>query len=291
MSLPPDLRDELTNRLGPIGPSRGVGGGCIGSALRVGVAGRPFFLKYLRDAPYGFFGAEVAGLEELGRAGVCVPAVAAYDDSPGNWSWILLEWLESHPATDAARGRLGSGLARMHQCRASAWGWHRDGFIGRLPQSNEPRSTWAEFWSQERLRPQLARSRSLRDADLAHDWGRLFAALPELLAPAEAEGPSLLHGDLWSGNVVYTAGRPALVDPACYWGHREVDLAMAELFGGFGHAFFSKYEATWPLSPGYEVRRQVYQLYYLLVHVNLFGSTYVPQAVATLRSVLKAIGA
>src|SRR5215207_4748885 len=118
---------------------------------------------------------------------------------------------------------------------------------------------------------------------------RLLDSLPEFLAPAEEDGPSLLHGDLWSGNVISAAGAPALIDPAVYRGHREVDLAMTELFGGFDARFYAAYEEAWPLLPGYrEARRAVYQLYYLLVHVNLFGGSYVGQTAALLRRVLAA---
>ncbi|HEX2092388.1 MAG TPA: fructosamine kinase family protein, partial [Longimicrobiaceae bacterium] len=166
-----------------------------------------------------------------------------------------------------------------------------DNFIGPLPQPNAPAAGWAEFWRDRRLEPQLRRAR-----DAGHspgppaDWERLFARLPGLLAPAERDGSSLLHGDLWSGNVVAGAGgEPWLVDPAAYRGHREVDLAMAGLFGGFSARFHAAYAEAWPLLPGYpEGRRAVYQLYYLLVHVVLFGGGYVERTRAALREALRA---
>ena len=120
------------------------------------------------------------------------------------------------------------------------------------------------------------------------DWEILLARLPQVLAPAEEDGPSLLHGDLWGGNILAIgAGEPALIDPSVYRGHREVDLAMSELFGGFDREFYDTYDTLRPLRPGYrELRRGIYQLYYLLVHVNLFGDGYVAHTGATLRSVL-----
>src|SRR6185503_10430312 len=144
------------------------------------------------------------------------------------------------------------------------------------------------LWATRRLRPQLEMARARgREPATAAEWERLFARLPELLAPAEEDGPSLLHGDLWGGNLLSAAGEPALIDPAAYRGHREADLAMAELFGGFDAGFHAAYQEAWPLLPGYrEARRAIYQLYYLLVHVNLFGGGYGAQTAATLRRAL-----
>jgi fructosamine-3-kinase len=172
------------------------------------------------------------------------------------------------------------------------WGWGSANYIGALPQDNTSAATWADFWRARRLEPQLrmARDRGRMPATRAA-WDRLFAALPGVLAAAEADGPSLVHGDLWSGNVLCTAGgEPALVDPAVYRGHREVDLAMAELFGGFDREFHAAYREARPLADGYDgVRRPIYQLYYLLVHVNLFGGGSVARTEAVLRTALAAI--
>jgi fructosamine-3-kinase len=137
------------------------------------------------------------------------------------------------------------------------------------------------------MEPQLELARrGARLPGKSAEWARLMERLPELLAPAEADGPSLLHGDLWGGNVLAAPGGPALIDPAVYRGHREADLAMTELFGGFGGGFQAAYREAWPLQPGYPARRAVYQLWYLLVHVNLFGGGYVAQTAAVLREAL-----
>ncbi|HEX5725290.1 MAG TPA: fructosamine kinase family protein, partial [Longimicrobiaceae bacterium] len=244
-------------------------------------------LKYNLRAPAGFFAAEAEGLGALRAAagdGLRVPAVLALgDETP----WIALEWLEPAPRAPGFSERLGRGLARLHRPDGGGWGWGADNFIGPLPQPNEPAASWAEFWRARRLEPQLRRAHDVgRRPGSAREWERLFAALDGLLAPAGEDGPSLLHGDLWSGNVLATTAGPALVDPAVYRGHREVDLAMAELFGGFDAAFHAAYAEAAPLRPGYrEARRGVYQLYPLLVHAVLFGGGYVAQAAETLRRV------
>jgi fructosamine-3-kinase len=149
--------------------------------------------------------------------------------------------------------------------------------------------SWAEFWRMRRLEPQLELARAAgRLPGRQADWDRLMERLPALLDNAEMDGPSLLHGDLWGGNVMAAAAGPVLIDPACYRGHREADLAMTELFGGFGPEFYAAYGEQWPLLAGYPRRRPVYQLWYLLVHVNLFGGGYVSQTAGVLREALGA---
>jgi fructosamine-3-kinase len=174
--------------------------------------------------------------------------------------------------------------------RADAFGWAADNFIGSLPQANSACVRWPQFWAEQRLFPQWERARRSGHFDAADGraFRRLLARLDDLLAPGDADGPSLLHGDLWGGNVhVISGGEAALIDPSTYHGHREVDLAMAELFGGFGASFLPAYREAWPLAPGYdEARRALYQLYYVLVHVNLFGAGYV----AGTRRVLRMFG-
>jgi fructosamine-3-kinase len=288
--LSDSLRRSLEAHLGPVGDARAVGGGSINHAARVEGPNGAFFVKYSDDAPAGIFAAEARGLEALAAAGseLIVPRVLAIcdDPEPGAPAWLALEWLEPAPRAAGFGERLGRGLAAVHRS-SGAWGWEVDNFIGSLPQENAPAASWADFWWARRLEPQLRLTRAAgRLPAREREWERLSEALPRLLAPAEDDGPSLLHGDLWSGNVVATARGPALVDPAAYRGHREVDLAMTELFGGFGAAFYAAYEEAWPLRPGYRTeRRAVYQLFYLLVHVNLFGGGYVAQTAEILRRV------
>lgn len=288
MTLPAELHRELEKRFGNIDRVEAVGGGCVSSSSRVEIEGESFFLKFESGAPQRFFEVEATGLDALERAasGVIIPSVKGQAENAG-LSWILMQWLESAPRTAADEAELGRHLARLHRVRGEEWGWERDGYIGRLPQSNRRNEDWPTFWWEERLSPQLQMLEDRKPGG-AKRWSELQDALPHLLARAETDGPSLLHGDLWSGNALYTENGGALIDPACYFGHREVDLAMTELFGGFGTDFYSGYSEEWPLLEGSEVRKRVYQLYYLLVHVNLFGAGYAARTESTLKSVLKA---
>jgi fructosamine-3-kinase len=290
VTLPADVRAAVERAIAPIRALHPVGGGCISDAYRAETADGPVFLKHLAAAPAGMFAAEADGLRALRAAAgdaLRIPEVIALEDGD-EARWIALEWLEPGPRGPGFGERLGRGLAAVHRASGGGWGWPRANFIGSLPQANESTDHWADFWRERRLAPQLDRARRLgRLPGTEAEWERFFSRLPTLLAEAEEDGPSLLHGDLWSGNVLSAAGEPALIDPAVYRGHREVDLAMAELFGGFDAQFHAAYAEAWPLRPGYrEARRGVYQLYYLLVHVNLFGGAYVAQTASALRSVV-----
>ncbi len=262
-----------------------VGGGCISPAVRLEAgSGEVAFLKWgASDTPAGLFAAEARGLAALRAPGaVRVPEVLGVGDEGAGW--LLLEWLEpALPATGTWEA-LGRGLAALHGTRAERYGAAADNFIGSLPQVNGWLDDWAAFWRERRLEPQLRRAYAAGyfAPGERRRLDRLLAALPERLAEAGGDGASLLHGDLWSGNVHLTSGGvAALIDPSCYHGHREVDLAMSELFGGFDAEFYRAYAEAWPLLPGYDpVRRGIYQLYYLLVHVNLFGGGYVRGALA-----------
>jgi protein-ribulosamine 3-kinase len=284
-----------------------VGGGCISPTLRLTTdSGSAFFLKLgAPDLPAGMLDAEARGLEALAATRtVRVPDVVGHGDGGGGASsaWLLLEWLEPGQPRDGTWEALGRELAALHRHRGDRargeqpggdrfgggrFGADHDNYIGPLPQANDPTADWPGFWRDRRLEPQLA---AAVDAGLlerldVERFQRLFQRLDDLLAPAADDGPSLLHGDLWNGNVhVVADGTAALVDPSAYHGHREVDLAMADLFGGFPAAFRHAYDEAWPLAPGYApARRAVYQLYYLLVHVNLFGPGYVSGTRSALR--------
>jgi fructosamine-3-kinase len=260
-----------------------LGGGCINASARIDTDhGERFFVKWNARAPAGMLAAEADGLIALARADALrVPAVAAVGRAPPDGlQWLMLEYIETGRTARDYAERLGAGLAALHRSGASdapAWGWPHDNFIGSLPQSNAHTRGWGEFWRERRLQPQLGRARAA-----AHFSGRDGALLdrvvertPELLADVD-EAPSLLHGDLWGGNVMTDAnGRPVLIDPAIYRGHREVDLAMSELFGGFPSGWPDAYDDSSAIDPGYaHHRRALYQLYYLLLHVNLFGAGY-----------------
>lgn len=297
MTLPAAVRGRVEERLGPVRSAAPVGGGCINRALRLETGNGAAFLKYNPNAPAGFFPAEARALERLRSAAageLRVPRVLgafdpAEEGAPGEPAWLLLEWVEPGRRGPDFDERLGRGLAALHASADGGWGWEEDNFIGPLPQANPPARRWADFWREHRLEPRL---RAVREAGYTpgprEEWDHLLDALPELLGAGDEDGPSLLHGDLWGGNVLAAAGgEPCVVDPAAYRGHREVDLAMTELFGGFGARFYAAYEEARPLRPGYRKgRRAVYQLYYLLVHVELFGGGYVAQTRAALREAL-----
>lgn len=279
--IPAGVRERVEARCGAIRWATPVGGGCINPAARLDLDGSTVFLKWNLEAPGGLFAAEADGLERLRAATteLRVPKVLdAWDTG------LLLEWLEPAPRGTGFGEQLGRGLAELH--RAPIDGPIPDNWIGPLSQENTPAPSWAEFWVTRRLEPQLRRARDAgRMPGRAADWEALFARILEVFAPAEQDGLSLLHGDLWGGNVLATPSGAALVDPAVYHGHREVDLAMSELFGGFDAAFYAAYAESWPLLPGYtDTRRTIYQLYPLLIHVNLFGGGYIEQTAHLLRS-------
>ena len=278
MIIPPEINSELSDYLkGRICQAVPVSGGCVSRAARVrGEDGREFFLKWAPDqASTDVFAEEEFALERLATTRtVRVPHVRARGDR-----WLLLEWLNSGTATISGWQEFGRLLARLHRTSRDTYGWPRANYIAALPQANEPHDDWPEFFRTQRLEPQLVRAKGdghVEGGDMMA-FARLFAALPELLAPAADDGASLLHGDLWIGNACGLAdGSIAAIDPAAYFGHREVDLAMADLFGGFPREFYSAYDAEWSVEQkGLRRRRAVYQLYYLLVHVNMFGGSYV----------------
>ena len=266
---------------GRVTTARPVSGGDINRAFAVTLDdGRRLFVKTNAGAPAGMFAAEARGLAWLAEArALRVPAVLAAE--PG---FLALELVvAAQPARDFDE-RLGRGLATLHHFGASRFGLDHDNFIGSLPQDNAPAGDrWADFYRERRLEAQLrlAAEAGLASSRMRGGFARLFAALDELVGPPEP--PARLHGDLWVGNqLVDEAGAPCLCDPAVYGGHREIDLAMMRLFGGFGARVFAAYDEAWPLADGHAARVALYQLYPLMVHVNLFGGSYVGQVEALL---------
>ncbi len=263
---------------------REQGGSALNATWRLDAPGIAFFVKVNRADRLPMLEAEAAGLVELGAANaVRVPRPLA-TGREGAHAFLALEWLDMHGGGhDAALGR---ALAALHRHTAPRFGWHRDNTIGTTLQENGWCDDWCTFFGERRLAPQLARIAQGGDDDLAAAGGCLIATLPALLTD-HAPSPSLLHGDLWGGNVgVLANGEPVIFDPAVYYGDREADLAMTELFGGFGRTFYAAYEAAWPLPPGYPRRRRLYNLYHVLNHANLFGGGYHAQARAMIDALL-----
>jgi protein-ribulosamine 3-kinase len=259
-----------------------VGGGSIGEARRLELAdGRRFFLKSLASEQLpGIFAAEAAGLAALAGAGLLrVPRVLAQEED-----FLLLELIEVyHPAAGFFED-LGHGLARLHrETRSELFGFTQDNYLGRSRQPNGWSRSWTTFWRDKRLGYQLALPTARGDRELQVLGGKLLDRLPQWLDEVKVP-PSLLHGDLWAGNYLCGTGNQAvLVDPAVYYGHREAELAMTRLFGGFPPAFYAAYEEEWPLPPGERERGALYELYHLLNHYNLFGPSYRSRCLDILR--------
>jgi fructosamine-3-kinase len=262
-----------------------LGGSSLNATWRLDLAAGRFFVKTNGASRLPMFEAEADGLRALGRASaIRVPspvAAGAADDV----AFLVLEWLEF--ASGGRNAALGRALAQLHRSTARAHGWHRDNTIGTTPQDNSWTDDWATFFRDRRIAPQLALAATREQGfGLRRDGDRLLAAIPALLA-AHTPAPSLLHGDLWSGNAARLAsGEPVIFDPAIYHGDREADLAMTELFGGFDRAFLTAYSEAWPLDAGYAVRRTLYNLYHVLNHFNLFGGGYLGQAAAMIGRLL-----
>ena len=252
-----------------------LSGGDINDAFAVTLAdGRRVFVKANASAPAGLFSAEARGLAWLAQArAVRVPEVLAVSDSAP--SFLALELMVPGPRRRGFDEELGRALASLHRAAPGGFGLDHDNFIGSLPQSNRTHARWPEFYRAERLEPQVARASAegRGSATMRRRFERLFMRLDALVGPEEP--PARLHGDLWGGNLHVTEdGAPCLIDPAAYGGHREMDLAMMRLFGGFSEQAFAAYAEAYPLSAGHAERVELYQLYPLMVHVNLFGGGY-----------------
>jgi len=299
VGLPDAVRAGVERRLPGLGlghrltRSDDVGGGCINNGARVETdSGDALFLKWNPTAPAGMFAAEADGLVAL--AGACslrVPIPLVWSERGEHPAWLLMEHVEPGQASADTERRLGRSLAAMHATVLdSGFGWERDNWLGSLNQANAAAGTWADFWRDRRVAPQLTMARA---RGLAGDgtFDRLLDIVPQALA--DIDQAVLVHGDLWGGNwFPSAAGEPVLVDPAVYRGHGEVDLAMTELFGGFGPSFYEAYgEAGRPSRAYAAYRRDLYQLYYLLAHVNLFGGAYEAGSLRAARRVLAALGA
>jgi protein-ribulosamine 3-kinase len=273
-------------------PERSVSGGSINTCYRWLGGGGPMFVKVGPRAAHSAFTAEADGLRELhAPRALRAPQVLAVGVAE-TAAFLALEWIERGAGSAACERRLGEGLAALHEVTAPRFGWWRDNTIGRTPQANARSADWTEFFRERRLRPQLALGEQQGfPRRLSERGARLLEALPALLE-GHRPGASLLHGDLWGGNwLASTAGEPVLFDPAVYYGDRETDLAMTHLFGGFGPAFYRAYESAAPLPAGAALRTELYNLYHVLNHANLFGGGYPAQALSTIDRLLAEVGA
>lgn len=277
MTLETLLADALGEHQITITRRTPCSGGCISRAEFIQVGdGRDFFVK---SHPNGkdVFREEAKGLEairQLQQVRVPEPiAVGEAEDGP----CLILEFVRSSRQKGSRFFEtFGRQLAQLHQkSRQHQYGWTSDNFIGSTRQQNTHSDSWVDFFRQSRLQFQmhLARGHGYSSPELDRAVDALCARLEDLLDVND--GASLLHGDLWSGNyLVDESGSPTLIDPAVYFGHREAELSMTQLFGGFPDAFYSAYDEAWPMQPGWQDRTELYQLYHLLNHLNLFGPSY-----------------
>lgn len=257
---------------------RSVSGGSINQAYQILEGDRAYFVKLNQASRVAMFEMEALGLKEIADSQtIRVPRPICWGIADSS-AYVVLDWLDLGGSGDRnAWAEMGRQLAAMHQVTsAKGFGWDQDNTIGSTPQKNPWTANWAEFFTEHRMRYQfqLAQRRG-GSFDRANE---LLEAIPSLLAGHNPE-PSLVHGDLWSGNAAVTRqGDPVLLDPATYYGDREVDLAMSELFGGFPAPFYEGYDETYPLDDGYRRRKTLYNLYHIVNHFNLFGGSYGSQA-------------
>lgn len=264
-----------------------VGGGCINAACSVEGGGRRYFVKLNEPHRLSMFEAEAAALEALASAGaVKVPQPVCHGCN-GDASWIVLEHVSLRARDAACDATLGTRLASLHRHMSEHYGWHHDNTLGSTSQPNSPSRDWIAFWAEHRLGFQLRLARTNGHAGHLQRIGeRLLECLPVFFRDYTPFA-SLLHGDLWSGNAACNEkGEPVVFDPAVYYGDREADIAMTELFGGYSRRFYDAYQEAYALDAGYGVRKTLYNLYHVLNHLNLFGGGYRTQAESMIDSLL-----
>jgi fructosamine-3-kinase len=279
---------EFTGEEGNLKMIKPVPGGSINNCYQLAYSGRTFFIKVNSAKDFkGMFEAEAKGLKALATANaIKVPGVIRFENT-FNEQFLILEWIEKGVNNSLSQEALGRSLAKLHKNTSPYFGLDHHNFMGSLTQSNNLNTSWSGFFISERLKPQieLGTLRGLLDKNVLQQFELLFNKLDELY-PREL--PALVHGDLWSGNyMISNLQEPVLIDPAIAYANREVDLAMTTLFGGFQGAFYDAYHEVFPLQEGWKDRVDVWNLYPLLVHLNLFGRSYLGQVKAILNWFVK----
>ncbi|MEB3294678.1 MAG: fructosamine kinase family protein [Synechococcales bacterium] len=281
-----DRLQQVTGQPFILRDRRSVGGGCINQGYQLrGADDRCYFVKLNRAEQVAMFEAEAIGLQQIAATQTMRVPQPILWGTVEQTGFLVLEWLDL--GGSGSQRALGQRLAQLHQFRgATAFGWERDNTIGSTPQMNPWTSHWAEFWQRHRIGYQLRLGAQRGGRFPKGD--QLLEIIPAQLAEHHPV-PSLVHGDLWEGNAAMTiAGEPVIFDPATYWGDREVDLAMTELFGGFSRDFYQGYQEILPILPGYSQRKLLYNLYHILNHFNLFGGSYEMQANRMIEQLLAA---
>jgi fructosamine-3-kinase len=268
-----------------------VGGGCINSAFIISSDQHRYFVKTNDSSRLALFAREADGLEELADANVIRTPRPVCSGDTGERSFLVMEYIDFGRSNDNAQQRLGRQLAQLHQVTRTQYGWDSNNFIGSTPQPNQWHSDWSEFFASNRLGYQLKLAANHEKHIPLQTKGERLLARIEGFFQGYQPKPSLLHGDLWSGNYGMDAeGQPVIFDPAVYYGDRETDLAMTELFGGFSAEFYAAYQEAWPVDPGFGARKSLYQLYHVLNHANLFGGGYFSQAEHMIEQLLAEVG-
>ena len=261
---------EITN-------TRSVGGGCINQGYKISSSDRNYFVKLNQASQVEMFAAEASGLKQMyATQTITVPKPVCWGIA-NNSCYIVLEWLNLDGSSSQAWTEMGTQLAQMHKIgTADKFGWERNNTIGSTPQINDWMDNWANFFAEKRIGYQLKLAK--RKGGSFPDTTKVVEAIRGKLSNRKPEA-SLVHGDLWSGNAAVTrTGKPVILDPATYYGDREVDIAMTELFGGFPAPFYRGYNQAWQLDQEYQKRKTIYNLYHILNHFNLFGGGYGSQA-------------
>jgi fructosamine-3-kinase len=261
-----------------------IGGGCINEAYALNTNTGKYFLKYnSAEAFPGMFEKEAAGLKILADTNtIDIPGVIKSANT-GNYTYLLLQYIETGVSARNFWNDFGTKLADLHRNTSEYFGLDHDNYIGSLVQKNNLHPDFFSFFISERIEPQLkdARNKGAFSQSETRYFDSLFNTLHNIIP---VEKPALIHGDLWSGNFMVTAnGSPCLIDPAVYYGHREADIAMTQLFGGFDHEFYHSYNLAWPMEKDWHKRMDIFNLYPLLVHVNLFGGSYARQVLQIIR--------
>jgi len=278
---------DITGQPFEIQTRYGVGGGCINQAYRIEGAGKNYFVKLNHVACENMFIAEATGLTELAQTNRVRVPLPMCVGTTSEHAYLVMEYISLRSSTQTSSGLMGTQLAALHQVTNTTFGWLRHNYIGSTPQINTSETDWVTFWREHRLKFQL-------DLAAKHGHGGKLQTQGELLLADLGDFfttykpvASLLHGDLWSGNYGADAqDHPVIFDPAIYYGDREADLAMTELFGGFSTRFYEMYQEAYPLDDGYDVRKNLYNLYHIINHLNLFGGSYLEQATRMIEALL-----
>lgn len=284
MNIPGEIQQFCSEQFGTLISFQAASGGCINNGGKLTTSSEAVFIKWNSATRYPkMFSKEKLGLELLHKAeGLTIPEVRAVYEGE-LYSCIVMEFIESAIKVPAYWEQLGHGLAAVHSTSSTKYGLDHDNYMGSLEQYNDTCTDWLDFFIRSRLGPQikLARDHNRMGKEPVQLFERLYTRLPDLLV---TEPPALIHGDLWSGNIMTDSqGMPALIDPAVSFANREMDIAMTQLFGRLPAEFYDVYNNAFPMSPGWQERLDIYNLYPLLVHVNLFGGGYLSQTMHIVR--------